>query len=201
MTDAVAEQVLYGSYTQTQAMSLALAQAAADGRRPRAADPPPRAGRRAEPRDRVPARQTRRSTSARPRTRGSSRPSWRVVMAYQKIHLYRQLLESDLPEDAVPRPTTSSATSRAPLPERYGEQMREHRLRREIIATVVANQLVDRAGTTFAFRLREETGAPARRPGPRLRGGARGARHALATGTPSRRLDNQVVGRRPSSRC
>jgi glutamate dehydrogenase len=38
--------------------------------------------------------------------------------------------------------------------------MRAHRLRREIIATVVANQLVDRAGTTFAFRLAEETGAP-----------------------------------------
>ena len=35
MTDAVAEQVLYGSYTQTQAMSLALAQAAPDDRRPR----------------------------------------------------------------------------------------------------------------------------------------------------------------------
>jgi glutamate dehydrogenase len=39
--------------------------------------------------------------------------------------------------------------------------MRSHRLRREIIATVVANQLVDRAGTTFAFRLGQETGAPA----------------------------------------
>src|ERR1035437_8830307 len=38
--------------------------------------------------------------------------------------------------------------------------MRGHRLRREIIATIVANQLVDRAGTTFAFRLGEETGAP-----------------------------------------
>jgi glutamate dehydrogenase len=38
--------------------------------------------------------------------------------------------------------------------------MQSHRLRREIIATVVANQLVDRAGTTFAFRLSEETGAP-----------------------------------------
>jgi glutamate dehydrogenase len=37
--------------------------------------------------------------------------------------------------------------------------MRVHRLKREIIATVVANQLVDRAGTTFAFRLGEETGA------------------------------------------
>ncbi len=39
--------------------------------------------------------------------------------------------------------------------------MRAHRLRREIIATVVANQLVDRAGTTFAFRVGEETGAVA----------------------------------------
>jgi glutamate dehydrogenase len=37
--------------------------------------------------------------------------------------------------------------------------MKKHRLKREIIATVVANQLVDRAGTTFAFRLLEETGA------------------------------------------
>jgi glutamate dehydrogenase len=37
--------------------------------------------------------------------------------------------------------------------------MKNHRLKREIIATVVANQLVDRAGTTFAFRLLEETGA------------------------------------------
>jgi glutamate dehydrogenase len=36
--------------------------------------------------------------------------------------------------------------------------MRGHRLRRELIATVVANQIVDRAGTTFAFRLAEETG-------------------------------------------
>jgi glutamate dehydrogenase len=45
------------------------------------------------------------------------------------------------------------------LPERYTAQIHQHRLRREIIATVVANQLVDRAGTTFVFRLREETGA------------------------------------------
>jgi glutamate dehydrogenase len=37
--------------------------------------------------------------------------------------------------------------------------MQSHRLKREIIATVVANQLVDRAGTTFSFRLGEETGA------------------------------------------
>ena len=80
-------------------------------------------------------------------------------MAYCKIHLYAELLDSDLPED----PYLAHDLERyfpPPLPERYGAQMRAHRLRREIIATVVANQLVDRAGTTFAFRLGEETGAP-----------------------------------------
>jgi glutamate dehydrogenase len=37
--------------------------------------------------------------------------------------------------------------------------MERHHLRREIIATHVTNSLVDRAGTTFAFRLGEDTGA------------------------------------------
>jgi glutamate dehydrogenase len=86
-------------------------------------------------------------------------PELAVVMAYQKIHLYRQLLDSDLPED----PFLAHDLERyfpAPLPERYGDRMERHRLKREIIATVVANQLVDRAGTTFSFRLSEETGAP-----------------------------------------
>jgi len=45
------------------------------------------------------------------------------------------------------------------LGEEAGIVDREHRLRREIIATVVANQRVDRGGTTLAFRLGEETGA------------------------------------------
>jgi glutamate dehydrogenase len=88
------------------------------------------------------------------------------------------LLESDLPEDPYlahdleryfPEPlgTGSARISGSATPacssgsERYREQMHSHRLRREIIATVVANQVVDRAGTTFAFRLAEETGASA----------------------------------------
>ena len=39
--------------------------------------------------------------------------------------------------------------------------MRGHRLRREIVATRVVNNMLHGAGTTFAFRLHEETGAPA----------------------------------------
>src|ERR1700741_428768 len=89
-------------------------------------------------------------------------PELAVVMAYCKISTYAELLESDLPED----PYLSHDLERyfpSPLPERYTRAMREHRLRREIIATTVANQLVDRAGTTFVFRLGEETGAPTSR--------------------------------------
>jgi glutamate dehydrogenase len=158
MTDAVASHVLYGSYTQTQAMSLALHQA------PGMADVHGRLIRRLEhsglnreieflPSDKVIGeRKTARQ--------GLTAPELAVIMAYCKINLYAELLESDLPED----PYLGHDLERyfpPQLRERYAAEMQCHRLRREIIATVVANQLVDRAGTTFAFRLAEETGAPA----------------------------------------
>jgi glutamate dehydrogenase len=47
----------------------------------------------------------------------------------------------------------------ARLRDRFGEAMDGHRLRREIVATKVASSLVDRAGTSFLFRMVEETGA------------------------------------------
>ncbi len=157
MTDSVGRQVLYASYTQTQAISLALAQA------PPMIDVHARLIRNLEQNaglnrklEFLPSDDTIDERKAA--HQGLVAPELSVVMAYQKIHLYKQLLESDLPED----PFLAHDLERyfpEPLPERYNEQMRSHRLKREIIATVVANQLVDRAGTTFAFRLAEETGA------------------------------------------
>jgi glutamate dehydrogenase len=47
------------------------------------------------------------------------------------------------------------------LRERFHEQIAEHRLRREIIATVVTNSLVNRAGLTFIHVMKERTGLPA----------------------------------------
>jgi glutamate dehydrogenase len=159
MTDAVGEQVLYGSYTQTQAMSLAEAQAApmidVHQRLIRHLEQVAGLNREIEflPSDEVFAE--RKSNHV-----GLVAPELAVVMAYCKIHLYSNLLDSDLPEDPYLSRDLESYFP-PPLPERYSEQMGSHRLRREIIATVVANQLVDRAGTTFAFRLGEETGAAA----------------------------------------
>src|SRR5205085_3982977 len=98
MTDSVAERVLYGSYTQTQAMSLALAQAA--------------------PMIDVHARLIRHLEQVAGLDRGIEflpdeegieerkvdhkglvSPELAVLMAYCKIHLYAELLESDVPED------------------------------------------------------------------------------------------------------
>ena len=159
MTDSVAERVLYGSYTQTQAMSLALAQAAS------MVDVHQRLVRHLElgahlNRDLefLPSDET--IDERRHDHVGFVAPELAVLMAYCKIQLNAELLESNLPED----PYLAHDLERyfpAPLPERFGAQMRSHRLRREIVATVVANQLVDRAGMTFAFRLHEETGATA----------------------------------------
>jgi glutamate dehydrogenase len=44
------------------------------------------------------------------------------------------------------------------LHSRYPDLIHEHPLQREIIATRVTNRIVDRAGTTFVFRLTEQTG-------------------------------------------
>ena len=84
------------------------------------------------------------------------------MMAYCKIHLYEELLDSDLPED----PYLAHDLERyfpEPLPERYGAEMRGHRLRREIIATS-RRQPARRPG-------RNDVRLPpgARRPAPRLR--------------------------------
>ena len=157
MTDVVAQKVLYASYTQTQAVSLALAQAPemidVHGRLIRRLEQVAGLNRELEylPSDEV-------LSERKAAHQGLLAPELAVVMAYCKVHIHSQLLESDLPED----PFLSRDLERyfpSPLSERYREQMRSHPLRREIIATVVANQLVDRAGTTFAFRLAEETGS------------------------------------------
>ncbi|HTT30277.1 MAG TPA: NAD-glutamate dehydrogenase domain-containing protein, partial [Solirubrobacteraceae bacterium] len=157
MTDSVGAQVLYGSYTQTQAISLAVAQAPpmvdVHARLVRHLEQNAGLNRKLEFLPSDDAIDERKAAH-----QGLVTPELAVVMAYCKIHLYRLLLDSDLPEDAYLRHDLERYFP-APLPERYGDRMTGHRLKREIIATVVANQLVDRAGTTFAFRLGEETGA------------------------------------------
>jgi len=91
---------------------------------------------------------------------GLQLPEFAILLAHSKIQLYDELLDSDLPED----PFLGRELERYfpdVLRDRYPRQIREHPLRREIIATRVANSVVDRAGMTFVSRLTEETGLSA----------------------------------------
>ena len=91
---------------------------------------------------------------------GMTRPELSVLLSYSKIMLYRQLLDSDVPED----PWLSQELKRyfpKPLQEKYSDYMDGHRLKREIIATQVTNSLVNRMGVSFALRMHEDTGASA----------------------------------------
>ena len=91
------------------------------------------------------------------RGQGLTRPELSVLLSYDKIRLFQQLLASDVPED----PYLSKELVRyfpAPLHEKYAEHMQRHRLKREIIATAVTNSTINRMGATFMMRMQEDTG-------------------------------------------
>ncbi|MCY1158498.1 MAG: NAD-glutamate dehydrogenase [Citricoccus sp.] len=87
-------------------------------------------------------------------------PELAVLAAYAKTNLSAVLLDSTLPDDPW-FDRTLDAYFPTQLRERFADQIQQHPLRREIIATVVANDVVNTGGTTFVFRAMEETGADA----------------------------------------
>lgn len=96
-------------------------------------------------------------TERKSRGLGLTRPELSVLLSYDKIRLYQQMLDSDVPED----PYLSKELVRyfpAPLHEKYAEHMQRHRLKREIIATAVTNSTINRMGATFMMRMQEDTG-------------------------------------------
>jgi glutamate dehydrogenase len=89
---------------------------------------------------------------------GLTVPEFAVLLAYVKIVLEREILASELPDD----PWTADVLAAyfpTPLRERFADRMADHRLRREIITTVLVNEVVNEGGTSFVFRAVEETGA------------------------------------------
>ncbi len=89
---------------------------------------------------------------------GLTVPEFAVLLAQTKISAVDDILDSDLPDDPFLREVLS-AYFPAPLRVAYATEMGDHPLRREIITTAVVNDMVNRSGTTFLFRMNEETGA------------------------------------------
>ncbi|MFL4476208.1 NAD-glutamate dehydrogenase [Paeniglutamicibacter sp. MACA_103] len=90
--------------------------------------------------------------------RGLTSPELAVLCAYAKTELAGALNASDLADDPWFKKTVRSYFP-ALLSERFDADLDTHPLRREIISTVVANDMINTGGITFAFRAMEETEA------------------------------------------
>ncbi|MDT8410292.1 MAG: NAD-glutamate dehydrogenase [Wenzhouxiangellaceae bacterium] len=89
---------------------------------------------------------------------GLMRPELAVLFSFGKITLYQDLIASEVPEDPYLSRELEDYFP-AVLREDFSELMQGHRLKREIIATRVTNNLVNRMGAYFAMRIKEDTGA------------------------------------------
>ncbi|MBA3744200.1 NAD-glutamate dehydrogenase [Sporichthya sp.] len=158
MTDEVAALVLQDNYAQNVALANSLAQAPAllhaHTRLMRAME---NSGVLDRALEFLPAEKEIAARAAE--GKGLTAPELAVLLAYTKIVLNHALLATDLPD--------SAALARVPveyfphpLQKRFADAIGAHPLRREILTTVVVNDLVNDAGITFLHRIGEETAAP-----------------------------------------
>jgi glutamate dehydrogenase len=91
---------------------------------------------------------------------GLTRPELAVLLAHAKIALYGDLVRADLLADPELGPLLPLYFPPR-LRRRYPRALPRHPLAREILATHLANHLVNRMGPTFTARVRDQVGADA----------------------------------------
>ena len=89
---------------------------------------------------------------------GLTAPEFAVLIAYTKNANAAEMVRSDLPDDDVLRSDLVGYFP-TPLRQRFAEAILAHPLRREIISTIVVNQMVNLSGISFDHRMTEDTGA------------------------------------------
>ena len=88
---------------------------------------------------------------------GLTRPELAVLLSSTKLVLQDAIEQSTLPDDPLLE-ATLMASFPDPMRKPFAKQIKGHRLRREIIATKLANLMVNRLGMVHAFELAEEEG-------------------------------------------
>jgi glutamate dehydrogenase len=90
--------------------------------------------------------------------RGLTRPELSVLQAYAKILFTSDLLSTDIPDN----PDVGDWLIHyfpTPLRKKYAKEIGQHRLHREIVATVLSNDMVNRMGATFVKSVMDKTNA------------------------------------------
>jgi glutamate dehydrogenase len=161
LTDEVGALVLADNYNQTGAVSVGQSQAIHDrDAHARFMTALERDGRLNRAVEGLPSNDTMRERGNR--NEGLTRPELAVLMAYAKLQLFDEINNSSLPDDPYYL-TTLKGYFPKEAAERFPKGLSQHRLRREIIGTVLDNDLINRGGPLFMHRLKEASGfeAPA----------------------------------------
>ena len=156
MTEEVADHVLRHNYQQAQAISLAELQARENLQIQEEfiQDMEREQGLRRDI-EGLPDQET---IELRIRTgKGLTRPELCVLLAYAKISLTQELLESDIPDNPEMAYWLIEYFPEI-LGKKFEKEILNHRLRREIIATMMSNSLINRMGPTFLKSRMNKTG-------------------------------------------
>jgi len=159
MTDDVAALVLDDNYEQTKALSVSQSRGTKD------LDAQARFMRDLERRGKLDRAVEFLPTDEELRKRGQegkglTRPELAVLLAYAKLDLDAEILASDLPDDPYFETTLANYFPKLAAT-KFADALQQHRLRREIISTVLANRIVNLAGPVFIHRVKEISSAPA----------------------------------------
>lgn len=87
------------------------------------------------------------------------RPIIAILQAYTKMSVYQHLMDSPVLDD----PYLNSVYERyfpQSIRDKAGSPMPDHRLKRNIIGTVLTNRIVNQAGSAFFFHINQLTGQP-----------------------------------------
>jgi len=91
---------------------------------------------------------------------GLTSPEFAVLMAYSKMSLVDELADTPVPDEPwFDRFLVDYFPTL--IRQRYSDRLSGHALRRQIVTTCLANDIVNRGGITFVFRAQEETSADA----------------------------------------
>ena len=129
----------------------------------------------------------------RKRNQALTRPELSILLAYAKLTLYAELLESAVPDDPYLARELARYFPRR-LSEQYAEALATHRLRREIIATHLANSMINRGGPALLVRIADQTGASPDRIAAAF-AAVRDSYRMTALNTAIDALDNKVSGK------
>jgi glutamate dehydrogenase len=88
--------------------------------------------------------------------KGMTRPELSVLLSYAKILFTSDLLATDIPDNPDIQ-TWLFHYFPTPLRKKYAKEIAQHRLRREILATVLSNDMVNRMGPTFVKSVMDKT--------------------------------------------